>query len=63
MERLSEKLLSDGGGSDVGGEEEGDLYSPSPVSTVSSSGEVGGVYTLYSDMMHSEDEKDLSGMP
>ena len=44
-------------------EDEGEMYSPSPVSTVSSSGEVGGVYTLYSENIHSEveDEQELSG--
>lgn len=49
-----------GGGGDP--EDEVEMFSPSPVSTVSSSGEVGGVYTLYSDATHSEDDKDLSGM-
>lgn len=50
------------GASGDDGEDEGDLYSPSPVSTISSSGEAGGVYTLYSDAANSEDERDLSGM-
>ena len=45
----------------VEGEEDGEHYSPSPVSTVSSSGEVGGVYMLYSDATHSEDEEEASG--
>ena len=61
---LFERLLSEkGGGPDSGGpgEEEGEGYSPSPISTVSSSGEVGGVYTLYSDMVQSDEEKVTSG--
>ena len=52
---------AEGGGAFGGdGEDGGETYSPSPVSTVSSSGEVGGVYTLFSDALHSEE--DLSGM-
>lgn len=48
-------------GTGDGGDDDSEAYSPSPVSTVSSSGEVGGVYTLYSDVIHSDDDQDLSG--
>lgn len=64
LEKISEKLLSAGKGArEEGGEGEEDRerYSPSPVSTVSSSGEVGGVYMLYSDATHSEEDDEASG--
>ena len=66
--KFSDASVSDVGGGEAAGSGaagEGDdgseIYSPSSVSTVSSSGEVGGVYTLYSDMVHSEEEQELSG--
>ena len=60
-EKISEKVVamqeSGGGGGGGGGKtaaggsggEEGGEYSPSPVSTISSSGDAEGVYTLYTD--------------
>jgi hypothetical protein len=57
MHKSSES--TEGGVACGDGEEDNEMYSPSPVSTVSSSGEVGGVYTLFSDLVHSEE--DLSG--
>ena len=61
LEKFTDGGVSDVGGAYIGDDDGSEMYSPSPVSTVSSSGEVGGVYTLYSDAMHSEDDKDLSG--
>ncbi len=65
LEKLSERLADKLTASDKGLtsednkelEEDKETYSPSPVSTVSSSGEQGGVYMLYSDATHSEDEE------
>ena len=50
-EKISEKLAAmSGGGGDEGKKgEEGNERSPSPASTVSSSGEVEGAYSLYTD--------------
>ena len=50
-EKISEKLAAmSGGGGDEGKKgEEGNERSPSPTSTVSSSGEVEGAYSLYTD--------------
>lgn len=61
LEKLSERLVAaDKVAAGVDSkelEDDGETYSPSPVSTVSSSGELGGVYMLYSDGSHSEDEE------
>ena len=54
-EKISEKVVAmqeSGGGKTAAGAsggEEGGEYSPSPVSTISSSGDAEGVYTLYTD--------------
>ena len=57
-EKISEKFTALSGGEGDG--EEG--RTPSPVSTVSSSGEVEGVYTLYTpDRSQSSDDDDDSG--
>ena len=64
LEKISKfsRIVSDMG-STLGGdvEDEGEAYSPSPSSTVSSSGEMGGVYTLYSGT-NSEDDKESFGI-
>ena len=57
-EKISEKLAAVLGGGGEG--EEGSERSPSPCSTVSSSGEVEGVYTLYTDEA-SQSSDDESG--
>ncbi len=44
-EKISEKIAA--GGKEGENEEEGSERTPSPVSTISSSGEVEGAYTLY----------------
>lgn len=63
LEKLADVVLPDVSRAFIGeGEDDSEMYSPSPVSTVSSSGEVGGVYTLYSDALPSEEEQDLSCM-
>ena len=67
LEKISEKSTpAESGLTEEGGhgpEEVRERSSPSPISTISSSGEVGGVYMLYSDISNSEDEEEeASGM-
>ena len=72
LEKLSERLAAvdkvspapekSAGDESKEGEEDREMYSPSPVSTVSSSGEQGGVYMLHSDGTHSDEgEQEGSG--